>query len=115
MVVSGAQNQLFYYSRIVPNLEGYTRGMEECLRPLAYELRRIGGPATTVLAPDIGLVGYVSGTKVYDTAGTVGPGAGKLFAELCCVEGVEGKVYRDMVRPDFIIDRFHHPERLESE
>jgi hypothetical protein len=112
VVISGAQNQVLYYSKIVPHLDGFVRRMEECLRPMAYELRKTGG---SVLTPDIGLVGYVSGAKVYDIAGIVSPEVKKSFQGLTYDEGMERKVYRDVVQPDFIIDRFRQPGRLESE
>ena len=112
IIFSGAQNQLFYYARIVPHLEGFVRGMEECLRPMAYELRKTGG---SVLTPDVGLVGYVSGAKVYDTAGIVSPEVKKSFQEMTYDEGMEQTVYKDIVQPDFVIDRFHQPARLVSE
>ncbi|MEX2117442.1 MAG: hypothetical protein WEB37_11190 [Bacteroidota bacterium] len=114
VVISTAQNQLLYYLKVVPHMEGFVRGMEECLRPMAYELRKGGGPETSLLTPDIGLLGYVSGAKVYDTAGIVTPNVKKSFAGLTYDEGMEQRVYRDIVRPDFVVDRFREPGRLES-
>jgi hypothetical protein len=110
--VSGIQNQMFYYSRIVPQLNGYVRGMEECLRPMAYELRRTGG---TVLAQDIGLIGYVSGAKVFDTAGIITPDVKESFQGMTYDEGMEKGAFRSVVQPDFVIDRFREPGRLESD
>lgn len=112
VVISGIQNQVFYVSKIVPHLDGYVRGMEECFRPMAYEIRKTGG---SVLTPDIGLVGYVSGAKVYDTAGIISPEMKRAFRGLSYDEGMKQKVYRDVAQPDFIIDRFQRPGRLESE
>jgi len=112
VVISGIQNQVLYYLKIVPHLDGFVRGMEECLRPMAYELRKAGG---SVLTPDIGLVGYVSRAKVYDTAGIISPEVKQSFQGLSYDEGMEQKAYRDVVQPDFIIDRFQQPGRLESE
>lgn len=114
MLISGVQNQVFYHVKVLPHLEGFARGMEECLRPMAYEVRNKSGPTTSVLTPDIGLVGYISGVKVYDTAGRISPEMREHFGGLTYDEGMEQKVYLRVAQPDFIIDRSQRPGRLES-
>jgi hypothetical protein len=105
---------MFYHLNVLPRLERFARGMEECLRPMAYEVRNKSGPTTSVLTPDIGMMGYISGVKVYDTAGRVDPETMDLFFGLTYDEGMEQKAYLRVVQPDFVLDRSQRPGRLES-
>ncbi|MEX1140471.1 MAG: hypothetical protein WEF53_14085 [Bacteroidota bacterium] len=114
VMISGVQNQVFYHLKVLPHLKGFILGMEECLRPMGYELRKMGGPTTSVLTSDIGLVGYVSGVKVYDTAGILSPEIRKQFSGLTYDDGMEQEVYLNVIRPDFVLDRSHQPGRLET-
>lgn len=115
VVVSVGQNQFLYGTRVLPHLTKFSEGMEQCLRPMAYRLKEIAPPGSTVLAPDIGLVGYVSGVKVFDTAGLVTPSVKNAFRGKGYDEGMEAGIYREAVEPDFVIDRSRTPERLRSD
>jgi hypothetical protein len=113
--LSLVQNQIFYRIWIVPKMEAFELGTDECLKPIAYWLRSNSVPATSVLAADIGILGYVSERTVYDTRGVVTPNVGHAFAGLGYDEGMRQRVYEKVVHPDYVLDRSTVPERLSSD
>ncbi|MBI3112400.1 MAG: hypothetical protein HYZ01_12605 [Ignavibacteriales bacterium] len=113
--VSLAQNQYVYQSRVVPHMRNFTMGMEECLRPIAYWLRTNSAEDATVLTPDVGLLGYVSGRTMYETAGLLTPAVKKAFQDVTYDEGMTQGRYKQAVQPDYIVDRSLVPNRLASD
>ncbi|HLA69465.1 MAG TPA: hypothetical protein VJN65_07160 [Bacteroidota bacterium] len=106
------QNAAVYGSTVVPHMRGFTEGMNGCLKPIAYWLRENSSPEARVLTPDIGLLGYVSGRRLFDTAGLVTPEMKKAFSGVSYDEGMKARKYESVLRPDFIVDRSEQPERL---
>ncbi|MEX0736023.1 MAG: hypothetical protein WD182_01180 [Bacteroidota bacterium] len=113
--VSLAQNQYVYQSRVVPHMRNFTMGMEECIRPIAHWLRTNTAEDATVLAPDAGLIGYVSGRKMYETSGLLTPVVKAAFEGMSYDEGMISGRYLRVVQPDYIIDRSPTPDRLVSD
>jgi hypothetical protein len=113
--LSLAQNQLIYRMWIVPHMESFELGTEECLKPIAYWLRSNSSPGTTVLTPDIGMLGYVSERTMYDTAGLLTLDVKRAFRGVSYDEGMKQRRYEQVVHPDYVIDRSPVPERLASE
>lgn len=109
-----AQNQYVHHSAVAPHVKNFTLGMNECIKPIAYWLRSNAPSDATVLAPDVGLVGYVSDLKIDDTAGLVTPNVKNTFAGLSYDEGMIQHWYDRAVHPNFIIDRSAQPNRLSS-
>lgn len=113
--VSLAVNQFVYRSMVVPHIRNFTLGMNECLKPIAYWLRSNAQEDATVLAPDIGVLGYVSGRNFYDTAGLISPGVKKAFEGVSYDEGMLQRRYEQAIHPDYIVDRSPTPERLATD
>jgi hypothetical protein len=114
-LLSVTVSQAVYWSRIVPHMEQFAVGMNECIRPIAYWLRENTDAHATVLTPDVGMVGYISKRPMYDTAGLVTPEVKKAFGSLTYDEGMMEKRYESVVRPNYILDRGSEPERFGSE
>jgi hypothetical protein len=117
LVVAGlslAQNQFVYRKWIVPHMETFEVGTEECLRPIAYWLRSNSLPGSSVLAPDIGVLGYVSERTMFDTAGLVTPDVSRAFSGAGYDEGMKQRSYEQVVHPDYVVDRSPVPDRLAS-
>lgn len=107
-------NQYVYRTMVIPHMDGFVRGMNNCLRPIAYWLREYTPENTIVLTPDVGLVGYISGRMMYDTAGLVSPAVKRAFAGVTYDEGMKERRYERVLHPDFVLDRGDQPERLAS-
>jgi hypothetical protein len=118
LIVAGlslAENQYVYREKVVPHMENFTEGMNGCLKPMAYWLKSNTSDGSTVLTPDIGLLGYVSGRKVYETAGLVTPAMKRAFRGSNYDEGMVEHRYEQVIRPDYVVDRSPTPERLSSD
>jgi arabinofuranosyltransferase len=113
--LSLAQNQFVYQTRILPGMKNSELGVEECLKPIAYWLRSNSQEGSTVLSPDIGVIGYVSERRMIDVSGVVSPEMKLVFAGVGYDEGMMQKRYERVVHPDYIVDRSPTPERLSSE
>lgn len=115
LFVSAAQNQSVYRFLVVPHMEGFSRGMNECLKPIAYWLKENSDPKANVLTPDIGLLGYVSERELYDTAGLITPAMKKAFQGVSYEQGMLERRYERVLDPQYIVDRSETAERLVSE
>jgi len=113
-IFSLAQNQFVYHRWIYPHMEGVELGVNECLKPIAYWLRSNAPAGSTVLAPEIGVVGYISGRRVFDPEGTVDPSLRLAFRGITYDDAMVQRRYEQVLRPDFVIDRAAFPERLSS-
>jgi hypothetical protein len=113
--LSLGQNQFIYRMWVVPHMETFELGAEECLKPIAYWLRSNSVPGSTVLTPEIGMVGYVSERTVYDMAGLVTPDARRVLNGVGYDEAMTQRLYEKFVHPDYVIDRSSVPERLTTE
>jgi hypothetical protein len=107
-------NQYLYRSAVVPHMKGFVEGMNTCLKPIAFWLREHTPEKATVLTPDVGLVGYVSGRVIFDTAGLVSPAVKRAFAGVTYDEGMRQQQYKAVIHPQFVLDRGERPERLAS-
>lgn len=94
-VLSVGVNQYVYRAHVVPHMSRYVEGMNDGLRSVAYWLREHTNPETTVLASDIGLVGYVSERR------TLG-----INAQVKMPHAAEA---------EYIVDRSPEPQRLASD
>lgn len=106
------QNATLYISVVEPHMRGFTKGMNECLKPMGYWLKDNTDVDATVLTPDIGLLGYISDRRLFDTAGLVTPEMKRAFEGVSYEQGMIERKYESVLRPDYIIDRSSRPERL---
>jgi len=113
--ISLAQNQFLYQTRILPQMENFELGVNDCLKPMAYWLRSNSESGATVLTPDAGIIGYISERRVYETEGKISPDIKDAFAGVGYDEGMTERRYERVLHPDYIIDRSVTPERLSSE
>jgi hypothetical protein len=113
--VSLAQNQYIYRRWVLPHMENFELGVNECLKPIAYWLRSNSPEGSSVLTPDIGVIGYVSEIKVFDTAGLVRREIKLALGRDGYDEYMLGRKYVQILHPDYIIDRSPTPDRLESD
>jgi hypothetical protein len=113
--LSLGQNQFIYRMWVVPHMETFELGAEECLKPIAYWLRSNSAPGSSVLTPDIGMLGYISERTIYDMAGLVTPEARRALSGVSYDEAMKQRRYEQVMHPDYVIDRSPAPERLASE
>lgn len=113
-IVSLVQNQVVYHRWIRPHMESVELGINECLKPMGYWLRSHAPSGSTVFAPEIGVVGYISGRRVSDLRAVADPLSRPVFRGSNDQEAVtEGRNERAS-RADFVIDRYAVPARLAS-
>ncbi len=110
-----AQNQLVYRLWIVPHMETSALGADECLKPIAYWLRTNTSPGTSVSAPDIGMLGYVSERTIYNSPGAVKAGAGRSVEGSTNDQRLKQESHGQGEHSDYVVDRSTVPERLTSE
>lgn len=108
------QNQFVYHRWIVPHMENVEMGIDDGLKPMAYWLKANTPPSTTVLSPEIGVIGYVSGRSVTDPAGTIDRSVRRVFGGMTYDEAMLRRSYVQAPRPDYVIDRSPVPGRLTS-
>jgi hypothetical protein len=89
-------------------------GVSECLKPMAYWLRTNTPAGTTILAPQPGIIGYVSERTVFDASGAVTPDVKRSFGSEGYDQGMMERTYESVIHPDYVIDRSSTPERLTS-
>ncbi len=114
LAASIAQSQFVYRLSVLPHMQGFVSGMNECLKPIAYKLQEVSDPHAKVLTPDIGLLGYISGRELYDTAGLITPALKKAFLGAGYEQGMAERRYESVLNPDYIVDRSETKERLAS-
>jgi hypothetical protein len=113
--VSLAQNQVVYRGWILPHMNNFELGVNECLKPIAYWLRANTPAGTTVLTPQAGVIGYVSERKVFDASGMIAPEVRRAFGDDSYDTGMRERKYELVIHPGYVIDRSPSPERLVSE
>ena len=113
--VTIVQNQILYRIVVVPHMDSFSRGMEKGIKPLAEWLRDNSPRTSSVLTPDVGLLGYVANRRVFDTAGLITPLVKRAFDGESYDEGMMQKKYRNVVTPNFIVDRSSIKQRLASD
>ncbi len=111
-VLSTAQNVMVYSNAVIPHMRGFTEGMNGCLKPIGYWLRENSPPGAIVLTPDIGIVGYISERRIFDTDGLVAPEMKRAFSGVGFEEGMKERRYESVLLPDYIVDRSDRPEWL---
>lgn len=109
------QNVYIYRSQIVPEVVNFSVGMNNCVKPIAFWLQNNSPDNTSVVAEDVGLLGYISGKQMYDPAGVVTPAIRPAFAGTSYDAAVREHRYDRVIRPDFIVDRSTVKERLLSD
>jgi hypothetical protein len=110
--VSLAQNQVVYRVWVLPQMNNFELGVNECLKPLAYWLRTNTPAGTTVLAPQAGVIGYVSERNVFDASGAIDPDVRRAFGSESYDTGMREKKYDVAIQPGYVIDCSPTPERL---
>ncbi len=106
------QNQFLYHRIVVPHKEGFAVGMKDALLPIANWLRENASDEDIILTPDIGLLGYVSEKKLYDTAGLITPEVKRSFEGMDYYEAIATRRYEMVVQPAYLVDRHPQAERL---
>lgn len=104
-LISLAQNQYVYQSRVLPHLKQFVIGMNQAIKPIAYWLKEHSERQARVLAPDIGLVAYVSDRTIYDVAGLVTPEVREVFLRIPYDVAMREGRYELVIKPDYIIYR----------
>jgi hypothetical protein len=105
-------NTAVYEFRVAPHVQEFTVGMQQGIKPIAFWLRNHAAPGDEILAPDIGMVGYVSERRVWDPAGLATPALRKAIEGRSYDEVMQRRLYRAVVDPRFVIDRSRDRERL---
>ena len=109
------QSQMVYYAKVVPHLYAFSKGMDEAMKPIALWLKSETPDTVSILTPDVGLLGYVTDRRFFDTAGLISPPVKRAFAGLSYDEGMKKAVYRGVLKPDFVVDRGLTESRLSSD
>ncbi len=114
ITVTVAVNQFVYWEKVLPHTAAFSQGVENALFPIAEWLRDNSDSSATVVAPDVGVLGFISQRAVYDPAGLIVPEMKKAFHGISYEEGMRTKVYENVLKPDYIIERNIVPARLAS-
>jgi len=64
VVASLGANQAVYRLKVVPEMNRTVVEMQEQVRPMAYWIRSRIGPEETLVAPFVGMIGWISGVRV---------------------------------------------------
>jgi hypothetical protein len=107
-----AQSQFVYRIKVVPHMKSFAIGMEDGIKPIALWLRTNTPETATILTPDVGMLGYLANRRFFDTAGLVTPDVRRAFGILSYDEGMKRRIYRSVIKPDFIVDRSNVAARL---
>ena len=116
LVAIGAliQNQFVYQRWIVPHMTNVEIGINDCLKPIAYWLKANTPPTTTVMSPEVGVIGYVSGRSVYDAEEAIDRSVRQAFSGITYDEAMLNRNYEHALDPVYVVDRAPAPERLAS-
>jgi len=105
--LSLAQNQYIYRQWVVPHMESYVRGMDECLKPIAFWARTNTPESCRVFSPVCGMIGYISGRTMVQAEAAM---------NLADQDRVRHLVADTSLRnADVFIDRSSVSERLKSD
>ncbi|MEK6649361.1 MAG: hypothetical protein AABY75_00155 [Bacteroidota bacterium] len=107
-------NTTVYETSISPHLRDFSVGMQQAMKPIAYWIRSHTKPEDEVLAPDVGMVGYLGRRRVWDPAGLATPGLRRALDGHSYDEIMTKGLYRSVVNPRYVIDRSRQKERLAS-
>ncbi len=114
-VMTVAQSQVVYGFKVVPHMKEFAEGMEQAVRPIGEWLRSNTDTDVSVLTPDVGLIGYISDRRLFDTAGLITPAVKRSFDGASYDDGMMRGLYEKVVAPDYIVDRAPTAERFASD
>jgi len=104
------QNQLVYRAYVKPGMDAFQVGMSSCLIPIAVWFRENTPADATLLAPDIGALGYYSGRTVLDAAGLASPEFIPLLRQGLSPDSIIAKrLFGNMGDVDFVVQRSTMP------
>jgi len=104
------QNQLVYRAYVKPGMDAFQEGMSSCLIPIAVWFRENTSEDATLVAPDIGALGYYSGRKVIDAAGLASPEFIPLLRQGYSADSIIAKrMFSQMGSVDFVVERSAMP------
>ncbi|HTP12116.1 MAG TPA: hypothetical protein VMM37_00730 [Bacteroidota bacterium] len=109
------QSQVVYSLRVVPHMKEFSEGMELGIRPIAQWLREKSSPDAIVLTPNVGMIGYISDRRLFDTAGLITPAVKRSLEGASYDDAMRNGLYRKAVTPDYILDRATVEGRLASD
>ncbi len=110
------QNQIVYRKVVLPGIEKFETGMQECLLPIGDWFRVNTPDGTQIVAADIGAIGYRSDKKIFDTAGLASSEVISLLHNgMTPYSIIEKKMYQQFCTPDYVVDRGSKPEMLKSD
>jgi len=98
-------NAATYRLLVLPQVESFTRGMEQSLIPFGRWLGAHARADASVATPDIGAIGYFSGRRVVDLGGLVTPRMIPLLERAPFEEVLARLAFADFARPEFVLDR----------
>ncbi len=106
------QSQFVYKRYVFPAVIAFEQGMSASLIPIGEWLNRNTPPSAVVYATDVGAIGYYSRRTVCDGAGLITPGALTAVHDgVTQEEMIRSGRYRELCRPDFVVDRSFEQER----
>ena len=118
-VVAGAlaalilvQNLAVYRGVVVPQVRSFSTGLNESLIPMGRWLRENTPERSSIAAPDIGALGYMSRRRIVDLAGLVTPQMVPYLEHETLEEAVANFHFATFARPDYLVDRAPRPDDL---
>lgn len=111
----GAPSQALYALNVVPHMRDSAENVQHAYRPMAYWILHNTSTDARILTPDVGVVAYVGRRKVWDPAGLLTTSLRRRVEGITYDEIMTRGLYRDVIVPDFVIDRAAVPERLRSD
>jgi hypothetical protein len=99
------QNLAVYRSVVIPQVQSFTRGLENSLIPWGRWFGRHTAPDAMIATPDIGAIGYFSQRTVLDLSGLVTSPMITVLQEEPMEDALAHFHFASFARPDFLIDR----------
>ena len=94
---------------IGPQIDAFARGLDRGPVEIGRWLRANASPDAVVATPDIGAIGFYAERRILDVGGLVTPAMAPILARHDLPEIMEGRLYEQVGRADYVVDRAARP------
>jgi len=96
-------------------MKSFTSVMQTGLKPMAYWIRNNSPRDAQVVAPEVGMIGYISERRVWEPISLVSRLTSRPTTGVSYDHVMTTGYYRSIVQPQFVIDQSTTKERLASD
>jgi len=115
VVISVGTSQAIYAFSSIPRMKSFTSVMQTGLKPMAYWIRNNSPRDAQVVAPEVGMIGYISERRVWEPISLVSRLTSRPTTGVSYDHVMTTGYYRSIVQPQFVIDQSTTKERLASD